>query len=152
MPEITFRKATREDAPFCLSLEQHTWPGMYAKSADLARVERKLASDEAFIIESSGQAIGTTSYRMKGPDHGYLSGLIVEPSFRSNGIARLAAEFRLSKLENVRRVDLVTHPRNSAIIRLYLSLGFFLESWKEDYFGDGQPRVTLARELPREAA
>jgi ribosomal-protein-alanine N-acetyltransferase len=53
--------------------------------------------------------------------------------------------FLLEEAKGCARIDLVTHPDNAAAIALYGSLGFALESRKEDYFGDGEPRVVMQR-------
>jgi len=42
-----------------------------------------------------------------------------------------------------KRIELVTHPDNPAL-KLYESLGFTVESRKENYWGDGEPRLVLA--------
>lgn len=47
----------------------------------------------------------------------------------------------LDDLEDVKRIDLVTRPQNSRAFMLYLLLGFAAESWKDNYFGDGEPRL-----------
>jgi ribosomal protein S18 acetylase RimI-like enzyme len=39
----------------------------------------------------------------------------------------------------------VTHPENAGALRLYMSLGFKVESRIEDCFGDGEPRLVMAR-------
>ena len=51
----------------------------------------------------------------------------------------------LEKTKGARRIDLVTHPENENALRLYASLGFKVESRLENYFGDGEPRLALAK-------
>jgi ribosomal protein S18 acetylase RimI-like enzyme len=75
----------------------------------------------------------------------YLSNIAVDPDFRRRGIARAATVFLLEEAKGCARIDLVTHPDNAAAIALYRSLGFEVESRKENYFGDGQPRVVMLR-------
>lgn len=99
-----------------------------------------------YLIYEDGYLVGSTEYQIKSPDHAYLSGIVIHPNFQEQGIARKAALFRLNKLENFKRIDLVTHPNNFKIINLYQSLGFKVEKRVENYFGDGEPRLVLARE------
>lgn len=50
------------------------------------------------------------------------------------------------KIPNVSKVWLVTHPDNAAAIGLYESLGFKITERKENYFGNGTPRVIMVKE------
>jgi len=98
-----------------------------------------------FLIQSDGKTIGTVSYEMKGRGHASLDGLIVHPGYRKRGIATKAVEFLLSELKGVKRIDLPVHPENSTALGMYLKLGFKIEGRKENYYGDGEPRLILAR-------
>lgn len=60
------------------------------------------------------------------------------------GIGRAVLEQILSEFQYVKRIDLVTHPENPAL-GLYQSLGFAVEERKENFYGDGEPRLVLAR-------
>lgn len=146
MPEITFRKATKEDVPIYIELEKLAPSDIYARITDEQAVEKEIENNEVYLILKDDKVIGTTEYTMKSPDHAYLGGLLIHPDFRGQGIGRKAAEFRLNQLKGIKRIDLHTHPRNSRIIRLYLSLGFVIEAWKDNYFGDGEPRLVIVRE------
>jgi ribosomal-protein-alanine N-acetyltransferase len=77
--------------------------------------------------------------------HGICSNLAIIPAYRRRGIGRAAVLFLLDKSNGAPRIDLVTHPENDGALRLYMSLGFRIESRKENYFGDGEPRLVLAR-------
>ena len=75
----------------------------------------------------------------------YIGGLVVSPRFQGQGIAREAMIIVLEKFKDVKRIDLVTHPDNIGAVNLYQSLGFIAESRKENYYGDGEPRIVMAR-------
>jgi len=51
----------------------------------------------------------------------------------------------LEKFKNTERIDLAAHPDNFRAIKLYQSLGFAIESRKENYYGDGEPRLILVK-------
>jgi ribosomal protein S18 acetylase RimI-like enzyme len=74
-----------------------------------------------------------------------LSGLAIDPRFQNQGIACQALAFVSNDLKGIKRIDLVVHPRNNAAVRLYLSFGFIIESWKDNHFGDGEPRIVMAK-------
>ena len=96
-----------------------------------------------YLIQKDGVTVGNISYEKKGEHHVHISGLVVVPKFQHQGIAREALKEALVDLEGVARVDLVTHPDNSGALKLYESLGFIVESRKENFFGDGEPRLIL---------
>ena len=147
--KLSFRKATPEDADAYVELE-HTAAMNKTYSGILDREEalKDFTENEVYLIYKDDKLAGSTEYEMKSPDHAYLSGLIIHPDYQGKGIGREAALFRLEKLKGVKRIDLVTHPENFKIIDLYQSLGFKIEKQIENYFGDGEPRVVLAKEMP----
>jgi|SRR3989338_609856 len=147
MADTTFRKVTTEDIDKFIEIEK-TAVGSKTYSGILDRDEARdeIENNEVYFIMKDNEIVGSTEYQIKSPNHGYLGGLVVFPNFQGQGIAREAAKFRLEKLKDMERVDLVTHPRNSKIIILYLSLGFYIESWKDNYYGDGEPRLVLVRQ------
>lgn len=147
MPDITFQKTTTEDVDKFIEIEK-TSAGlkMYSSMTDPEEAKEEIENNEVYFIKRDGQIVGSTEYQIKNPKEAYLGGLIIKPEYRGQGIARKAIEFRLEKLKGVKRLWLVTHPHNSKMIRMYLSYGFIIEAWKDDYYGDGQPRLVLARE------
>jgi ribosomal-protein-alanine N-acetyltransferase len=80
---------------------------------------------------------------MKGPDHAYIDGILVKPSHQGRGLGRAATVKLLEELKDIPLVDLVTHPDNERAIKLYESLGFVVGERKENYFGDGEPRIVM---------
>lgn len=144
---LSFRRATPEDADAFLALERSVaGTRMYSGSADKAEALQEIAENEVYLIYRGEQLVGSAAFQMKGPDHAYLSGVVVYPDYQRQGIAREAALFRLRKLQGVKRIDLVTHPGNFKTINLWKSLGFEVEKRIENYFGDGEPRLVLAKE------
>jgi [ribosomal protein S18]-alanine N-acetyltransferase len=96
-----------------------------------------------YLIESEGVVVGNLSYEKKNDDHVYISGLVIDPRFQGKGFARDSLGLLLKDLSDTKRIDLVTHPDNMSAFNLYQSLGFTVESFKEDYYGDGEPRVVM---------
>lgn len=145
MSDITFQKATIEDIDKFIEIEKTAVElKVYSGIIDKEEAKEEIENNEVYFILKDNKIVGSTEYQIKSSKHAYLGGLVILPEFQGQGIAREAAKFRLEKLKNMDRVDLVTHPRNSKIIMLYLSLGFYIESWKDNYYGDGEPRLVLA--------
>ena len=144
--KLSFRRATEEDIEAYLELERTAIGNKtYSGIVDKDEAQEDFSENEVYLIYKDGKLAGSTEFEMKSPEHAYLSGVVVHPDFQGQGIAREAALFRLEKLKGVKRIDVVTHPENIKIIDLYESLGFTVEKQIENYFGDGEPRVMLAR-------
>ncbi|MDB5260546.1 MAG: acetyltransferase [Candidatus Nomurabacteria bacterium] len=144
--ELKYKKAIIEDIPTLISIEQSI-VGSKTYSAMLEESEwiKAINDGPVYIIEKDSKIAGDVMYEMKSPDHAYISGILILPEFQRQGIARQAMDYILKEIGEVKRIDLVTHPDNFKAISLYESLGFKIESRKEDYFGDGEPRVVMAR-------
>ena len=144
---VTFRRATPADADAFVELERavttnKTYSGVLSREEAL----QEFIENDVYLIYKDSQLVGSTQLQMKGPDHAYLSGLVIHPNFQGQGVARQAALYRLNKLNGVKRIDVVTHPENAKVIHLYQSLGFKVERRIENYYGDGEPRLMLVRE------
>lgn len=144
---ITLQRATiEEDLNTFLSLERSVADSKFY-SAILTEEEAKeeFKNNLIFLIKLDDIVVGSIAYETKSPDHVYISGLVVEPKYQGRGIGRAALTMLIDKFADIKRVDLVTHPQNTPALLIYLSLGFVIESWHDNYFGDGEPRVTLAK-------
>lgn len=145
--KLDFRRATPDDVGDFLEMEKTAIKHKtYSGITDQETALQEIAKKEVYMIYHEGKLAGSTEFQTISPDHAHLSGLVIHPDFQGKGIARQAALFRLEKLKNVKRVDLVTHPENFKIINLYQSLGFKVEKRIENYFGDGEPRLMLVKE------
>lgn len=142
---ITFHKATIDDIDAYLALEQKVIHlKVYSGIADREEAREELETNEVYLIKNGDVVVGSTEYQIQEPDCAYMGGLVIDSDFQNQGIARKAIEFRLNQLKDMKRIYLTTHPHNSKVIHMYLSYGFIIESWKDDYFGDGEPRIVLA--------
>ena len=140
------KKATVEDIPILLEIERSvSGSKIYSPMLDESEWREELTKGVVYLIEKDSKVVGSLSYEKKGDDHVYISGLVIVPEFQGQGIGREVLTVLLKQFENVKRVDLVTHPDNTVALTLYESLGFVVESRKEDYYGDGEPRLVLVK-------
>ncbi len=144
--QISLVKATELDIEKFIELEQSvagskTYSPMLIEGEALEEIKNNYVR----FIKVGEEIAGSVMLESKGSEHVYVSGLVVTPSFQGQGIARKVMQMVLEELKGVKRIDLVTHPENQKAIDLYTSLGFKIESRKENYFGDGEPRIVLAR-------
>ena len=146
--ELTFKHANEEDIMELLLIEQTT-VGLKTYSAMLEQSEWEdaIKNGPVFLVKNSEEEnIGYVSYELKSNNHAYISGIVIVPKFQGQGLAKRIMNHVLEEIHVIKRIDLVTHPDNIKAIKLYESLGFTIESRKENYFGDGEPRVTMALE------
>ena len=142
---VQLKEATVTDIPTLLKLEQSVaGTNVYSPMLEKSDWTEELQTNKVYLIEKNNVVVGNLSYERKSSDHVYISGLMVIPEFQGQGVAREVLTRLLKELKDVKRVDLVTHPENQKALQLYQSLGFIVESRKENYFGDGEPRLILA--------
>ncbi len=145
---ISFDKATTSPADVAAYFEiEQTAKGVKLYSALVSEQEilEEISTNEVYFIKKGGDIVGYTSYQLTSDGSAYLGGLVIKPEYQRQGIARKAIEFRLKRVQDIPRVWLVTHPENIKIIHLYESFGFTVTERKENYFGDGEPRLVLTK-------
>jgi len=148
--DIKLKKASIEDISTIISIENKlvgikTFSPMTTEEEwkeEFAKVNQKI-----YLILKDEIVVGDTSYEKKPDRSVYLSGLAINPEFQKQGIGREVMRLIMEELKDVNKVYLVTHPENSGAVKLYLSFGFVIKSWKDNYYGDGEPRIELIREL-----
>ncbi len=141
---ITLQEASELDIPTLLEIERSV-SNTNTYSAMLTEAEWKdeLQKGITYLIKEGEEITGLITYEQRSPDHIYISGLAVKPEYQGRGIARSALTRLLSEHPDTKRFDLVTHPDGPGL-KLYQALGFQVEERKENYYGDGGPRVIAA--------
>jgi ribosomal protein S18 acetylase RimI-like enzyme len=144
MKGITLVRATIHDLDLFLDTEKSVRHlKTYSALTDEKEAREFFKTNTIYLIKKGGRVVGNISYELKGNRRAYISGLVVKPEFQGSGIGRAALKTVLGKLKKMRQIDLVTHPKNTPALLLYLSFGFFIHAWKDNYFGDGEPRLFL---------
>ena len=145
MQTIYLKKATIADIPILLKIEKSvSGTKIYSPTLEECEWKEEFKKGIIYLIEKDGVAIGSLLYEKKNNKNVYIGGLAINPHFQGQGIARKTMMIVLEKFKDMRRIDLVTHPNNIRAINLYQSLGFITESRKENYYGDGEPRIIMA--------
>ena len=143
---MKLERATTENIQALLEIEKTTI-GLKVYSGYFSEKEIKewINNDVVYLIKNGEEVVGSISYEIKDKNHVYISGLVIKPEFQKRGLARQAMELLFDKLKNFKKLSLVVHPDNHAV-KLYESFGFITESRKENYFGDGQPRIVMIKQ------
>ena len=141
---IHLKKAILDDFPILLELEKSVaGTNIYSPMLEENEWKEELRKNTVYLIIKNEDIVGNLSYEKKSNDHVYISGLVIDPRFQGQGIAREVLTNLLKELKDVQRIDLVTHPDNRRALELYRSLGFVIGSRKEDYFGDGEGSIAF---------
>lgn len=139
-------RATNKDIQTLLEIEKtakglKTYSGYFTEEG----IKEWLDSDIMYLIKKEEIIVGSISYEVKDEKHAYISGLIIKPEFQKQGLAKKATTKLLEELKNYKKIDLVTHPDNVNAVKLYKSLGFVEKDRKENFFGDGEPRIIMVK-------
>jgi ribosomal protein S18 acetylase RimI-like enzyme len=146
MKNINLQRATAEDVGIFISLEKSvvgvkTYSGIVEEKEAREEIENNIV----YLIKIEDDVVGNIEYNMEDEDTAYLGGLVILPDFQGQGIGREAIKQILEKIGDVKKINLVTHPHNTPAIKLYLSFGFVIDGWKDNYFGDGEPRIVMIK-------
>lgn len=145
--KIEYKTATVADIPTLIAIEQTVAGNKnYSPTLDGGEWKDALTKERVYLLEKGGELVGSASYEIRSDGTVYISGLVVVPKFQGKGIGRDVMHKILADVSGAKRIELVTHPDNAVALRLYEQLGFSIESRKENYYDDGEPRLILALE------
>jgi ribosomal protein S18 acetylase RimI-like enzyme len=142
-PKVILQKATTADIEAYIAIDKNVEGKTYSSITDEKGVREEMKKGPVYMIKSGDEAVGTISYERKEDGSVYIGGLAIDPKFQGRGFGRAAMTQVLDEVKDAARVWLLTHPENTAAVSLYESLGFRLTGRKENYFGDGEPRIVL---------
>ncbi|MFA6422338.1 MAG: GNAT family N-acetyltransferase [Candidatus Buchananbacteria bacterium] len=144
---ISLQRVTLEDATTLLEIEKTT-AGLKTYSGYFTEEEIKnyINNDIVYFIKKNDEIVGSISYEINDEEHAYESGLVIKPEFQGRGLAKQALAKLLEELSKFKVVDLAVHPDNISALKLYESFGFVIKERKENFFGDGEPRLIMVLE------
>jgi len=144
--EIVLKKAVAEDVDTYLSIEKKVGSRIYFPMDSKKDFFEAMEKRRIYFIENQGEIVGHISYESRKDGSIYFNGFAILPEHQGRGFGRKAVDLIRGEVERAPRIDLVTHPDNFKAIELYQSLDFKIIERKENYFGDGEPRVIMVRE------
>lgn len=140
---MKLERATEKDIPILMEVEAFSAGGKTYSVNDKEDWETDIKTGVVYIIKENSKLTGLVSYEIETEEIAYISGLVILPAFRGKGVAKEAMKAILKELDKSRKIYLVTHPDNASSVGLYKSLGFVEGERKENYFGDGEPRIEM---------
>ncbi len=147
--KITLSPVSPNDIDLLLELEQEASSKYYHAYTKKADIQNYIDNSNIFLVKNSNEVLGSISYEDKGSGKAYFDGLITRKTQRGKGVASKAMEklFKMLDDKGFQSISLLTHPHNSAALRLYLKMGFVVQFWVNNPFGDGEPRIKLVKEF-----
>jgi len=145
MPEIILQPVYLDNWETLAMMEKSAASEVYVPYTTESEIKHYLENSKVFFIILDQAKIGSISYEIKADNSIYFDGLIVLPEYRQKGIATAAMKKVLETLKNHQALSLVVHPKNTPAILVYLKAGFIIKEWRENPFGDGEPRLFLLR-------
>jgi ribosomal protein S18 acetylase RimI-like enzyme len=100
--------------------------------------------------DCSGEIIGYTVGAIEmGNKRGWILALAVQNANRRQGIATKLTNYIIEMLDDLGATSIVltVDPDNRAAINLYRKMGFCKVGEESDYFGPGEARMTMKKEL-----
>ncbi len=146
--DVQFKPATLDDKDTIESFlrkAEETSGGKFSADEELKDLPSYITNNETFLILEKDIPVGLVTYSFTEPERAYINDLVIHPDHQGKKIGKTAMKWLLDRLENIRHVDLVTHPHNTIAIILYSKSGFKISGWKSNYYGDGEPRIFMTR-------
>ncbi len=143
---LSFIKSTESDWQIVQSIIKEavdTTNGLYIADTDEKAIIKLIDTTELYLAKEGDQPVGVIAYSMTDPGVAYVEEVVVKPQFKGKGYGNQAMQWLTHHLKDLKKITLVTHPHNTPAIRLYLKNGFKIVKWNDNFFGDGQPRITL---------
>jgi len=124
--------------------------GTYHADTEKDAVIHFIKTVQVFLLIDDSVPVGMISYSETEPGCFYVEELVIGHNIKGKGYGNEALSWLLDKLKLAKSVSLVTHPHNTPAIRLYLKHGFRIEEWKDNFYGDGTPRIRMMRTKNKE--
>lgn len=145
MNNILLKRATLKDIEEITKLEKEASSKTYVARINTNDLKCFIENDFVFFIKHKSIVVGIVAYQVLKRKIAHFHCLVIDKKFRNKGFGKQAMRLILKRMPKYSRIELVVHPLNSRAISIYLSLGFIIEACHNNHFGDGEPRLVLAK-------
>ena len=95
-----------------------------------------------YLCLDNDRPVGAFCYKGNNEDEVELMQFMVLPEYQGKGVGKYMLRKFLEYVKG-KNIHVVTHPLNTPALVLYLKHGFCINGWKDNYYGDGEPRLEL---------
>jgi len=148
---LTLIKATLSDWQEIGAIESKSSTACFKALTLQGELEEYLTESSVYFAVVDGQKVGTIGFKKLSEDTAQLQGLNIKPEFRGKGYGNEVVDLLLKETERqgFTKVTLTVHPASIPALVTYLKHGFIVTGYKENYFGDGEPRLEMERKVER---
>ncbi|MDP3093925.1 MAG: GNAT family N-acetyltransferase [bacterium] len=119
----------------------------YYQPFALNRLKEYFRRAIVFLIEVSDRPAGYFAYKInKSKNDGEILAMGILSKHRRQGVASRAIKKAFEELKDCKKIIIVVHPGNVPAVNFYLKNGFKISTYKENYFGDKEPRFILCKD------
>lgn len=144
--EVAFRLVkTEEEWKIVLEIEMMAANASpyYLAFTNLDELKKFVGQSVVYLMYVGDMPAGHVEYERKNVDVAEITGFVLLPEYRGRGLGKRLFNRAMEDLNETKQVFLMTHPENSAALRVYLAAGFKIKAWKDNYYHNGQPRLRL---------
>ncbi len=144
MEKINFRLADlSKDSNLLFTLDNVCFTRFFDNpSSNESELTDYLKDSQVYLYFLEDKSAGFFGFQKTNDKNVELKVLAVRPEYQGKGIGSQMIN-HFFELNKGCPLSLATHPKNSQAIIFYLKHGFMIEDWKENYYGDGEPRIIL---------
>jgi ribosomal protein S18 acetylase RimI-like enzyme len=146
---ISLEKASDKDAIEMIEFEKAASSKYFHAFTDIDGMGKYLSESNVYFILSNGKKVGAIGFEKISDSLAQIQGLNLLPEHRGQGIGKGAIRglVNIVTSEGFQEANLMVHPENSIAIMAYMKCEFVIRSWKENFFGDGEPRLEMWKKL-----
>lgn len=109
---------------------------------DVDVVKSYLKDCLVYLVCDEKTPIGYFGYERTSPYSYDLKSIALLPEYQGKKIGSQMLQ-KVINLTKGNVISLVVHPSNTSAILSYFKNGFSISGWKENFFGDGKPRLLM---------
>ena len=142
---IELLKASGVDSLEMIEFEKASSSKFFHAFTDSHGMVKYLEDSIVYFILMDNTKVGAIGYEKINKELAQIQGLNILPKYRNRNIGTNAVKELEKKIiqNGFKEANLMVHPENTIAIITYMKCGFSIKSWKENYFGDGEPRLEM---------
>lgn len=149
---LTLQPATLSDWQEIGAIESNSGNACYKALTLEGELKEFLTESRVFFAINNGKKIGSVGIKQLSDKQAQLVNLSIMPEYRGQGYGKELVEVTVQEATRLgfETIMLLVHPTNTTAQIMYLKCGFIVTAYKENYFGDGEPRLVMEREIVNE--
>ena len=142
--DVRFVKASETDWPVILDLEKSEIKNkIYKPIVDTKELKKYFSKSVIYKVAINNVLVGYCAYELK-TNTAEITALLVLKQFRNKGLGEKILKKILEDLREINELKVITSPKNTIALRLYLKYGFIISKWIDNYW-QGEPRLILIK-------